>query len=90
MQTGPHHDEDGRPVMFHGIRYGRPGQSKFDAKVFLLILLIAAALTVLIDLFMPAAPPRPAAPDSTEGAREIRIVPSRPAPPRPASPRPAP
>lgn len=70
---------DEAPEMFHGIRYGRPSDSKFSPRIFLLMIAIAAAITLLLDLFIPRRrpPPGPAAPT---GPVNVRIVPARPAP----------
>ncbi len=83
--------------MFHGIRHGRPGDQKFSLRAFLLMVGIAAVVTLIIDLFIPhkdppPAPPRPAAtrtvPRHRPGTVNVRLAPP-PATPAPDAPKPA-
>lgn len=87
-RRGDDRDDPANREMFQGIRFGRPSDRKFDLRAFLIILAIAAAVTLILNALFPReAPPKaPKRAPAPERSVRIRLAP----PPAPAAPAPAP
>ena len=85
--------------MFQGIRHGRPGDQKFSLRAFLLMVAVAAVITLVLDFFFPRKPPAPAPPPKPAATRttpwhrpgtvNVRLAPPAPPPAPKAAPAPA-